>query len=80
MIHVILLGFGALTVYLLVVAARPTRSCRRCHGKRVVQHWLTRKYMACPRCRATGRQYRFGATAVHRFLQIVKSERSKTDA
>ena len=77
MIHLILLGFAALAVYVAVVAKWPTGRCRRCKGKRVIKHWFTRKYVACPRCRATGRQYRRGATAVHRFIQIIKAERAE---
>ena len=78
MIHLILLGFAALALYVLVAAARPTRPCRRCKGKRVVPRPLSRKkFRACPRCRATGLQYRRGATAVHRFIQIIKAERAE---
>jgi Zn finger protein HypA/HybF involved in hydrogenase expression len=69
-----LLVLGPAAAYLLLVAARPTCRCRRCGGKRVVQHWLTRKIIACPRCRATGRQYRPGATAVHRFIAAIRTE------
>jgi Zn finger protein HypA/HybF involved in hydrogenase expression len=73
-IHLILLGFALVAGYLILVASAPTCRCRRCHGKRVVQHWLTRKIIACPRCRATGRQYRPGATAVHRFIAALRTE------
>ena len=63
----ILAGFGLLAVHVLVVLVSPTRRCGRCHGKRVTESRWTGRIIRCPRCYGTGRQFRFGATIVHRY-------------
>ncbi len=75
MAHLILAVFAVLLLYALLTLARPTRRCRRCKGKRVTRSRITRRLMPCPRCHGTGRHYRRGGTAIHRFLWLVAGER-----
>jgi DnaJ-class molecular chaperone len=71
---IILLTLAFVLVVLAVLVISPTHTCSRCHGKRVVKRLLSKRYKACPRCKATGRSYRLGATQVHRFIRNVKDE------
>jgi hypothetical protein len=54
------------TAYCLVVLASPTKRCRCQPG---------RERARCRRCKRTGRRYRFGAVAVHRFYWSVGGSR-----
>ena len=65
-VHLILGGLVVTAVWLVLVTASPTRSCVRCKGQRVCRNRLTGRLGGCPRCKATGRHYRLGATLVHR--------------
>ena len=75
MLTVVVAVLVALAVAAVVVAASPTRDCRRCGGKRVIRTALTRRTRPCPRCHGTGRHYRRGAVLVHRVIQAVQAER-----
>lgn len=76
----VVLGVLALAAgYVLLVFARPTRACPRCHGERVtVTHWRHR-IKPCRRCSATGRAPRFLAPAIHRQYHTIRNERTRTE-
>ena len=70
-LRVILAGFAVLVLRALLVLARPTTQCGRCHGNRTY-----RKGKRLIRCNCIdGRRYRLGAVAVHRFWWLVLGER-----
>lgn len=72
--HVVL-GLAVVAAYAVLAAVSPTRRCGRCGGKRVTRTRWRQRVVGCPRCHGTGRCYRFGAVAVHRFIQAARSER-----
>jgi DnaJ-class molecular chaperone len=67
--------------YILLLYAKPTRRCSRCHGERVTirRTWLRGRVRTrrCRRCSGTGRSRRLGATFLHRLIQSVKAERNR---
>jgi hypothetical protein len=72
---------AAISSWVLIAVALPTRKCGRCHGDRVqfTKHWLTGKARTrpCRRCSGTGRTPRLGARTVHRLIWSAARERSK---
>ena len=69
MIAHILTAAAILTGYALFVLVRPLGKCRKCHGTRVTRRG--RQARGCPRCKATGRRRRPGATLIHRLAWSV---------
>lgn len=61
MTHV-LIAAAAIAGYAGFLLIRPDKPCRSCAG------WGAkgRRRAACPRCRGTGKRFRFGARFVHR--------------
>lgn len=76
----ILLILAILVVSVAVVLVSPTRVCARCHGERITRHHFTGSIIGCPRCQATGRHYRRGATFVHRVRLSIAAERRRIGA
>jgi len=74
----ILLVLGLPAAWALFLAISPTRRCRRCGGKRIVRTRWRQRIITCPKCKATGRHYRLGAVAVHRFISAARAERDDT--
>jgi hypothetical protein len=79
-LRLVLLAIAALTVYVLIVLAHPTKRCGKCKGRRVIIPAPGKRGRAkpCARCKVTGRHYRFGATAIHRFRWSVINGRHHT--
>lgn len=65
-VALLLAGFAALIVYVLVVLVSPVHKCPRCHGTRILRKG--RSSHRCPRCNAHGRTYRLGATLISGFF------------
>lgn len=66
MVSAFLAGCVFLVLYALLIAVFPMHRCPRCHGERVIR---SRRIRTCPKCKATGRAMRPGATLLHRLLQ-----------
>jgi DnaJ-class molecular chaperone len=48
-------------LWLASLKLNPWRSCTRCKGQQRLKGWVLNKaYHACPKCRGSGRQLRFG--------------------
>src|ERR1039457_4550814 len=82
-LRLVLLALAAFAVYVLIVLAHPTKKCGRCHGNRVIlpkpgKRGKRGRAKPCTRCKVTGRHYRFGATAIHRFRWSVINGRHHT--
>lgn len=73
-LHLALAVVVVLAVAVIVVLASPTRTCKRCKGKRVSRGRLTGRLTGCPRCRGTGRHYRRGAVLLHRLRWSITAE------
>jgi hypothetical protein len=73
----------AAVAYVLVVIAKPTKRCGRCHGDRIqfTRHWLTGKARTrpCRRCSGTGRTPWPLARTVHRNIWAVRRERDRAE-
>ena len=79
-LRLILVAIAALAVYVLIVLAHPTKRCGKCQGQRVIVPAPGKRGRPkpCKRCKVTGRHYRFGATAIHRFKWSVINGRHHT--
>ena len=79
-LRLVLLGIAALAVYVLIVLAHPTKRCGRCHGHGLVMPKPGKRGRPkpCTRCKRTGRHYRLGAVAIHRFKWSVITGRHNT--
>ena len=62
----VLLAIAAVVFWALFVLASPITRCHRCHGKAIIRTRIRKRIRSCPRCRGSRRQYRRGATLVHR--------------
>ena len=65
----VLIAIAAVILWALFVLASPITRCRRCHGKAIIRTRIRKRIRACPRCRGSRRQYRRGATLVHRLAE-----------
>lgn len=65
----VLIAIAALVLWGLFVLASPITRCHRCHGKAIIRTRFRKKIRSCPRCRGSRRQYRLGATLVHRIAE-----------
>jgi hypothetical protein len=70
---------AAVSAWVIIATALPTRECPRCHGGRIqfTRHWLTGKARArpCRRCSGTGRVPRLGARTIHRLIWSATREK-----
>jgi hypothetical protein len=62
--------------YVVLALARPTRTCPRCKGERVMITRLRHRIRPCRRCSATGRAPRLLGPLIHRTYWLVRHERN----
>ena len=65
----VLMAIAVITGWALFVYISPITRCHRCHGKAIVRTRIRKRIKSCPRCRGSRRQYRLGATLVHRLAE-----------
>ena len=77
----LLITLALLLGYLLFVAVKPDRTCRKCGGNALLaRRRIRRRTSACARCRGTGTTFRPGARLVHRGIALgIRSVRQRRE-
>ena len=65
----VLVAIAVVTGWALFVLVSPITRCHRCRGKAIIRTRIRKRIRSCPRCRGSRRQYRLGATLVHRLAE-----------